>query len=160
MFVTTVENRDVPFDAFASPGLSFWRLIELELQLPWFLVNTCESVGDATEAISARINVTRLVAHAEELVELCRSGGSSGTSVWAAVLVPGHLDQVEGWSLRRIAAIWSKNSTGHLDVLGHTAYFVETICGRRYATSSVTSIVDNATDMTLEISLMHQNEGQ
>jgi len=98
MFLTNPSYQLVLPPALAEPGEQVWRLVELQLQLPWFLVTMLHTEEDVT------FRRTFFLCWETDLIELLVS--TAATRPVALQMVQPPSDGVSGWSTRSITRVW------------------------------------------------------
>src|SRR5262245_1971751 len=98
MFLTSPSYQLVLPAALAEPGEQVWRLVELQLQLPWFLVTMLHTEEDVT------FRRTFFLCWETDLIDLLAA--TPTTRPVSLQMVQPPPKGTHGWSTRSIARVW------------------------------------------------------
>ena len=122
MFVSHPQYRFTFPPAFEHSGSEHWRMVELTLHVPWFLVSV--EIIDADEP-ECRVTRTLCIAREHDLADVLRSVDVAGVK-GIVCMMPAWQSATGQWTSREIREVWLRSSpAGKHVVLCDTA-------GRRF----------------------------
>lgn len=143
MFVTYTEHKS-PFNPFGD-GLTHWKVAELALQRPWFLVSI--SQPDSIDDSSFRVSRTMLVSDIADVEGLAQMEDTSQLQLDSVfIITPGHFNGTSQWKMEALRAVWRAEEPSALEQL---AEIYETAAGVTYVDSMLATPVKRLRKMVL-----------
>lgn len=112
MFVTHPRHEFPVPKGLADPGSQHWRLIELVLHVPWFLI-TLAAVPEENEAM---LTQSWCLAWERDLVHLLTTIDTSRV-IGLTCMIPGWASKAHQWTSKEVGEVWLARSNDEQDFM-------------------------------------------
>lgn len=108
--LATEDRHEYPAFPFSQvSGSKIWRLVSLELQIPYFFVNYAFMEGDDW------VSQVSILWKEDDLLDFCREvqGDSSTKIIQIALLAPPNTTEIRAWRMITLKEIWRGEDRDH-----------------------------------------------
>lgn len=108
--LATEDRHEYPAFPFSqASGSKIWRLVSLELQIPYFFVNYAFMEGDDW------VSQVSILWKEDDLLDFCREvqGDSSTKIIQIALLAPPSTSEIKTWRMITLKEIWRGRIRDH-----------------------------------------------
>lgn len=108
--LATEDRHEYPAFPFSQvSGSKIWRLVSLELQIPYFFVNYAFMEGDDW------VSQASILWKEDDLLDFCREvqGDSSTKIIQIALLAPSSTSEIKTWRMITLKEIWRGRIRDH-----------------------------------------------
>ena len=156
MFITNEAHRSPLAAMLDGAGDAYWRVVELALNKPWFIVSILQTEQGHTAGLDEGFPFVRtlLIGDIADLLSLLMTLRSeAGVLRTVHSITPSHINETRQWQMEQLAGIWTakRNLDGHESAID--IEILETVAGKLYTAFPTETSIRDRSNLTLLVRL-------